>query len=163
MLQSSSEDCFLKRIYLSGVYLNENHIEAAWARVRAGMKLELAAASVLPASKRINSSSRVAYLNSLISILNTKRQLFTLAYQESKKGGDWRRVFRGRRKILWPTIQERTELGLSDYTRHELVIKEPYRGKPLRVSLTIDHHNRSVMEAVALALNGRAKQSRNDR
>jgi hypothetical protein len=153
-------ECPMKKIYLSGVYVNESHIEAAWARIRAGVKLELAVASVLPASKRIN-STRTAYQNSLISVLTFKRQLFTLAYEESKKSGDWRRVFRGRRRIFWPSIQERTELGLSDYTRHELILIEPYRGRPLKVTMTIDHEKRSVREAVVLALNGRAKKTGN--
>ena len=151
----------MKKIYLSGVYVNESHIEAAWARIRAGVKLELAVVSVLPASKRINSTTRTAYQNSLISVLKLKRQLFTLAYEESKKSGDWRRVFRGRRRIFWPSFQERTELGLSDYTRHELILTEPYRGKPLKVTMTFDHEKRSVREAVVLALNGRAKRTSN--
>lgn len=149
----------MKKIYLSGIFISENHIEAAWARIRAGVRLEMAAASVLPATRRINSTTKTAYQNSLVSVLALKRQLFTLACEESKKGGDWRTVFRGRRRIFWPSIQERTDLGLSNYTRHELILSEPYRGRPLKVMMTVDHDKRSVKEAVVFPLNGRVKRN----
>ena len=126
-------------------------------RVRAGVRVELAAASVLPTSKRINSSTRGAYQNSLVNILNLKRQLFSRAYEESKNGGEWRRVFMGRKSIFWPDIQERTELGLGDYTRHELILKEPYKGRPVKVRMTVDHRTRTVKEATVVLLNGHAK------
>jgi hypothetical protein len=66
-------------------------------------------------------------------------------------------MFRGRRSIFWPDIQERGELELSDFTRHELVLNEPYRGKPVKLTMTIDHRKKSVREAVAVSLNGRVK------
>jgi len=147
----------LKRVYLSGAAINEEHVRKAWARIKVGVKVEHAAVSVLPASKRINSVTRGAYQSSLISILTLKRQLFTRAYEEAKKGGDWHRVFMGRRSIFWPDVHERMELGLTDYTRHELILKEPYKGRPIKVRVTIDHRNRSVMEAAVVLLNGHAK------
>jgi hypothetical protein len=147
----------VNKIYLSGAYINEEHIRRAWVRIRAGVQVELAAASVLPASKRINSATRGAYQNSLISILTLKRQLFSRAYEEARKGGDWHRVFMGRRSVFWPDIQERTELGLSDYTKHELILTEPYKGRPVKVKMTIDHRNRSVREATVVLLNGHVK------
>lgn len=144
----------MKKVYLSDTYVNEDHIRRAWSRIRAGVSVELAASSVLPGSKRINSVTRGAYQSSLVSILSLKRQLFTRAYEEAKKGGNWRRVFMGRRSIFWPDIQERTELGLTDYTRHEMILTEPYRGRPVKVRMTIDHRNRSVREAAVVFVNG---------
>ena len=126
-------------------------------RIRTGVKIEHAAVSVLPSSKRINSVTRMAYQNSLISILALKRQLFTLACEEAKNGRDWRRIFRGRRSVFWPDIQERTELGLTDLTNHELILKEPYTGRPMKVRMIVDHRNRNVREAIVVSLNGRAK------
>lgn len=146
----------MNKVYLSGAYVNEAHVRMAWSRLRAGVRVELAAASVMPASKRINSVTRNAYQNSLVSVLNLKRQLFTRACEEARNGGNWRRVFMGRRSVFWPDIQERTELGLSDYTRHELILTEPYRGRPVKVKMTIDHKNRSVREAAVLFVNGKS-------
>jgi hypothetical protein len=144
----------MKKIYLSGTFVNEEHVKRAWARIRAGVRIEFAAASVLPASKRINSATRGAYQASLVGILALKRQLFTRACEEAKKGEDWRRVFRGRKSVFWPDIQERAELGLIDYTRHELILTEPYKGRPIKVRMTIDHRNRSVREVAVVLLNG---------
>ena len=144
-------------MYLPGAFVSEEHVNKAWSRIRAGVKLELAAASVLPPSKKINSVTRTAYQNSLMSILSLKRQLFTVACEEARRGADWRRIFRGRRTIFWPNVQERTELGLTDYTMHEVTLVEPYRGRPLKVKMTIDHRNKSVKEAIVVNLNGRGK------
>ncbi len=147
----------MKKIYISGTFVNEDHVRRAWARIRAGVRVEFAAASVLPASKKINSVTRGAYQASLVNVLALKRQLFTRACEEAKRGEDWRRTFRGRRSVFWPDIQERTELGLTDYTRHELILTEPYRGRPIKVKMTIDHRNRSVREAAVVLLNGHAR------
>jgi hypothetical protein len=147
----------MNKIYLTGAFVNEEHVRRAWARIRAGVNLELAAASVLPTSKRINSVTRGAYQSSLVSILALKRQLFTKAYEEAKNGRDWQRVFRGRKAIMWPDFQERTELGLTDYARHELILKEPYKGRPVKVKIMVDHQNRKVKEAAVVLLNGNAK------
>lgn len=144
----------MNRIYIAGAYVNESHVRLAWSRLRAGIMVEVAAASAMPSSKRINSVTRGAYQNSLVTVLNLKRQLFTKACEEARKGGDWRRFFLGRRSVFWPDIQERTELGLSDYTRHEIILKEPYRGRPIKVKMTIDHKSRSVREAAAVFVNG---------
>jgi hypothetical protein len=147
----------VKKIYIAGVFLNERHIEDAWARIRAGVRVEPAAASVLPTSKRINSINRTVYLSNLVTVLSLKSRLFTLAYEETRKGGDWHRIFRGRRRIFWPNAQERRALGLSDYTSHELILSEPYRGRPLKLKLMIDHGKRSVREAVVVDLDGHGK------
>lgn len=147
----------MKKVYLSGAFVNEDHVRKAWARIRAGVRVEFAAASVLPSSKKINSVTRGAYQASLVGVLALKRQLFTRACEEARKGEDWRRVFRGRKSVFWPDIQERMELGLTDYTRHELILTEPYRGRPVKVRMTIDHRNRSVREAAVVLLNGHAK------
>jgi hypothetical protein len=144
----------VKSVYLAGAYINEEHVRRAWARIRAGVRMELAAISVLPASRRINSVTRTAYESSLISILTLKTDLFTRAYQESRDGRDWRRVFRGRKAIFWPSIQERVELGLSDLTRHEISLNELFRGKPLKVRVIIDHNRKRVEEATVVSLNG---------
>ena len=144
----------MRKIYLSGAYVNEEHVRRAWARIRAGVNIELAAASVLPASRKINSATRSAYHGSLVSILALKRQLFTRAYEEAKNGRDWHRVFRGRRAIMWPDIQERTELGLTDYTKHELILKEPFKGRPVKIQIMVDHRNRKVREAAVFLVNG---------
>jgi len=137
--------------------LNEKHIEDAWTRIRAGVKVDLAAASVLPGSKRINSVNRTMYLSNLITILSLKSNLFTLAYQETTRGGDWHRIFRGRRRIFWPSVQERRALGLSDFTSHELVLNEPQRGRPLKVRMVVDHGKRRVREAAIVDLDGHAR------
>jgi hypothetical protein len=152
----------MKTLYVSGASINEEHFKKAWARVRAGVKIELAAASVLPSTKRINSSSRAVYLNTLISVLILKRDLFTKALEESKRGGDWHKIFRGRRSIFWPDIDEKKELGLTDYTRHEIIVKEPYKGRPVKITMTIDHKSKSVREAVVAPLNGDAKYLNGD-
>lgn len=144
----------MKRIYLPGAYVSEDHVKKAWARIRAGVRVELAAASVLPSSKKINSVTRSAYQNSLTSVLTLKRQLFTLACEEARRGGDWRRIFRGRSSIFWPNLEERNELGLSDLTQHEIILTEPYKGRPVKVRMTIDHKNKNVKEAIVVSLNG---------
>jgi hypothetical protein len=153
----SSEGDSLRKIYISGMYLTEKHIEDAWARARAGVRLELAAASVLPASKRINSINRAAYESNLITILSLKSNLFTKAYAETVKGGDWHRIFRGRKRIFWPNAEERKALGLSDYSDHELVLNEPTRGRPIKLKMMIDHGKRSVMKAVVMDLDGHVR------
>lgn len=145
----------MKKVYLAGAYVSDEHIRRAWMKLRAGVRVELAAASVIPSSKKINSVTRGAYHNSLVSILNLKRQLFTRAYEEAKSGGEWRRVFMGRPSVFWPDIQERTELGLCDYSRHELILREPYKGRPVKVRMTIDHRSKSVREASLVLVNGR--------
>ncbi len=139
------------------MFLNERHIEDAWERIRAGVKVDFAAASVLPTSRRINSINRTVYLSNLITILSLKSHLFTLAYEETRKGGNWHRIFQGRRRILWPNAQERKALGLCDYTSHELILTEPYRGRSLKVRMMIDHGKRSVREAVVFDFDGHAK------
>jgi hypothetical protein len=147
----------MKKIYLAGAYVNEDHVRTAWARVRAGVKTEKAAASVLPASKRINSVTRSAYQSSLISILTLKAQLFTQAFEEQRKGGDWHKVFRGRKSIFWPDESEKGALELTDYTQHEVILAEPHRGRPVKVKMTIDHDKRRVRQAELHPLNGSAR------
>ena len=146
----------LGKIYVGGVYVSENHIEDAWAQIGAGVKPEHAASFVLPSSKRINSASRAAYRTALVTILTLKSELFAIARAESKRGGDWRRSFRGRRRIFWPSPQERKALGLADYSSHEVRIIEPHRRKPITVRMTVDHSKKSVVEATILDLDGRA-------
>ena len=142
---------------MPGAFINEEHIKRAWSRVRAGVKIELAVASVVPPVKKVNAITRAAYLNSLASLLSLKQQLFTLACEEAKKGNDWRRVFRGRRAIFWPDANERTELGLTDFTRHEITILDPFKKKPMKVRITVDHDNRNVKDAVIVSINGHAR------
>ena len=146
----------MKRIYLSGAWISEEHVRKAWARVRAGVQIESAVMSVLPSSSRINSTTREVYQNNLIGILRLKRHLFTLAYDEARERGNWRRIFRGRRSIFWPDANERLQLGLADYSEHELVLERPRHGRPVKVRVTIDYRNRRVKEAVMVPLNGSA-------
>lgn len=147
----------MKKLYIAGMYIAEKHIEDAWARARAGVRVELAVSSVLPSSKRINSINRAAYQSNLITILGLKSSLFTMAYAETAKGGDWRRIFRGRKRIFWPNAEERKALGLSDYSIHELILNEPSRRRPIRLKMMIDHEKRSVMKAAVVDLDGRVR------
>jgi hypothetical protein len=145
----------LKRIYLSGAWISEEHIRKAWARVRAGVQIESAAMSVLPSSSRINSTTREVYQNNLIGILRLKRRLFTLAY-ETRDQGNWRKIFRGRRSIFWPDANERLQLGLTDYSEHELILEQPRNGRHMKVKVTVDYQKRRVREAVMVPMNGAA-------
>jgi hypothetical protein len=58
-------------------------------------------------------------------------------------------------------VDERLELGLTDYVRHEIMLKEPYRGKPVKVRIIIDHGKKSVKDAVAFPFFNGASGRRN--
>jgi hypothetical protein len=147
---------FLKKIYMAGVYLSEKHIQDAWARIKTGVRVDHAVSSVIPSSKRINSINRAVYQTNLIALLNLKSHLFAMALEEVRKGGDWHRIFRGRSRILWPSMLERGELGFGDFTSHEVVLTEPGKRRRLKVRMMIDHSKRSIKEAVLVDFDGKA-------
>jgi hypothetical protein len=132
--------------------IEDDHVKKAWEYVFHGVPPEQAADVVLPPGDGpVGSMNRGVYRFALVTVLSRKKLLFARAMDAARTGGDWRRAFRGKRTIFWPTLKEREQLGFDDVFSHLTNAKEPYEGRDVVIRVRVNHSEKTL-ESVEVLL-----------